>query len=103
MSDERPKFGNKAIASINKRLPDGTPADLPKMGPGDEMVAFATCIPRDLYLELLERKYWEPGFNIWTAVAEGIRGYIDNMGTPRKPLPPAYLAQVLKKNKKLQG
>jgi hypothetical protein len=102
--DERPSFGRKAIASINKRLPDGSPGDdVPKMGPPDEMVAFATFIPRDLYLELLERKYWEPGFNIWTAVAEGIRGYLDAMGSPRKPLPPAYLAQLMKKNKKLKG
>ena len=105
MSEDRPSFGRKAIASINKRLPDGTlpEADVPRMGPPDTMVAFATFIPRDLYLELLERKYWEPGFNIWTAVAEGIRAYLDAMPEGRKPLPPAYLAQLLKKNKKLQG
>lgn len=101
MSNERPSFGTKAIASINKRLPDGTLAG--QMGAPDALVAFATFIPRDLYLELLERKYWAPGFNIQEAVAEGIRLRLDAMEEPRKPLPPAHLAQLLTKNKKLQG
>ena len=99
MSDERPKFGTKAIASINKRLD----AAGPKMGAADELVAFATFIPRGLYLELLERKYWEPGFNIQEAVAEGVRTRLAAMDAPRRPLPPAFLAQLLQKNKKLAG
>ena len=100
MSDERPTFGKKALASINKRL-DG-PDAAPQMGPPDELVAFTVFIPRDLYLELLERHYHEKGFVIQQAVAAGIRRELAALGTPRLPLPPARLGKLLQTNKKLR-
>jgi len=101
MSKQRIDFGEKVVLKVASAAPP-EPAG-PKMGTLEALVAFATFIPRGLYLELLERKYWEPGFNIQEAVAEGIRQRLDAMPDLRRPLPPAYLAQLLKKNKKLQG
>ena len=96
---KRIDFGEKVVLNVTA---PAAPAPVAQLGGLDQLVPFATFIPRDLYLELLERKYWEPGFEIQEAVAGALRTYLDTLG-PRQPLPPAHLAAILRKNKKLQG
>lgn len=109
MADEQPKrpsFGGKAAESINRRLSTGEPAEpaqqVERVGDLDEFIQYTSFITRGTYLRLLQAMYWEPGFEIKQAVEAGISAHLDNVPGANKALPPAQLAQVLKKNKKLK-
>jgi hypothetical protein len=109
MSDEQPKrpsFGEKAADSINRRLASGEPAQpvepVERVGDLDAFIQYTSFITRGTYLRLLQAVYWEPGFEIKQAVEAGIAAHLDGVPGANKPLPPAQLSQLLKKNKKLK-
>lgn len=104
MSDERPSFGRKAIASINKRLPQADAPVVPEMGPPDELISYTVPITRELYLRLLQAKYWVRGLKLQDLVADALNAELAKLGDEvAQPLPAPYLAQQVSKNKKLQA
>ena len=104
---KRPSFGGKAADSINRRLSEGEPAEpvepVERIGDPAEFIQYTSFITRGTYLRLLQAVYWQPGFEIKQAVEAGIAAYLDAVSGANKPLPPAQLSQLLKKNKKLAG
>lgn len=106
MSEEqRPSFGRKAIASINKRLPTLATEEVgPGMGPPDELISYTVPISRGLYLRLLQAKFWVRGLKLQDVVADALDAELQKLGPEAaQPLPPAQLAEQVRKNKKLQA
>jgi len=104
MSDERPSFGRKALESINKKLPQPELPSTAQMGPPEELISYTVPITRELYLRLLQAKYWVRGLKLQDLVGDALIAELEKLGPEAaQPLPPAQLAEQIRKNKKLQA
>lgn len=104
MSDDRPSFGRKALESINRKLPQPDAPVALEMGPPEELISYSVPISRALYLRLLQAKYWVRGLKLQDLVADALTAELEKLGPEAaQPLPPVQLAELVRKNKKLQG
>ncbi|MBO0361121.1 hypothetical protein J0X19_24395 [Hymenobacter sp. BT186] len=107
MSDgkNKPRFGNKVLASITERIePQAPSTEAPPVTEEEPplWVSFTTAVTRETYMKLKQAEYWEPAFLFKEVTEAALLKELKNYPNAEKPLPPAALEKLLRSSKKLR-
>lgn len=81
--------------------PPAAPA--PVIPAGDRWIPFGSYIHDQVYLQLKQAEFWEPGFEIRKFVNSALRAALQELPSAQRPLPAEQLEAVLKKTRKLKS
>lgn len=99
---KKPSFGALQLPAIDAKLKPAPPTYT--LGSLDEYVSVSFRTKRGLYLRMLQMMHHMPGsFQLQDFIAEAIETAMARHPEADIPIPPAALAEILAKNKKLQS
>lgn len=99
---KRPSFGALQLPAIDAKLNPAPPTHA--MGALDEYVSVSFRARRRLYLRMLQMLHHKPGsFQLQDFLAEAIEAAMAQHPEADMAIPPEALAELVRKNKKLQG
>lgn len=99
---KRPSFGALQLPAIEAKL-NPTPAPQ-AIGSLDDYVSVSFRTKRGLYLKLLQMLHHMPGnFQLQDFITEAVEAAMAKHPEASTPIPPEALAELVRKNKKLQS